>query len=98
MGVVPTNMDYGMFVKISDTADLQWVNVAIALSFILFDIGVSTVFRLGLSTSLFIAAVRCTGQLAIVATLLQQVFETENPWIVSLIACKCQDPPYLLGY
>ncbi|KAF5341701.1 hypothetical protein D9611_002023 [Ephemerocybe angulata] len=66
--------------------DLRWINVSIALAFILFDMGVSTVFRLGLGTSLFIAAVRCIGQLAVVATLLQQVFETRNPWIVFLIA------------
>jgi ABC-type iron transport system FetAB permease component len=90
-GVVSTDMDYGMFKTISDSTELQWVNVAIALSFILFDIGVSTVFRLGLSTSLFIAAVRCTGQLAVVATLLQKVFETENPWLVALIACRSRD-------
>ncbi|KAJ2929658.1 hypothetical protein H1R20_g7446, partial [Candolleomyces eurysporus] len=79
-------MDYGILSQIPNDTELQWVNVAIALSFILFDIGVSSVFRLGLSTSLFIATVRCTGQLAVVATLLQKVFETKNPWIVSLIA------------
>ncbi|KAJ3548033.1 hypothetical protein NMY22_g1418 [Coprinellus aureogranulatus] len=68
--------------------DLQWIpNVSIALTFILFDIGVSSVFRLGLSASLFIAAARCMGQLAVVATLLQKVFETKNPWLVALIAC-----------
>ncbi|RXW19605.1 hypothetical protein EST38_g6246 [Candolleomyces aberdarensis] len=83
-------MDYGVFSKIPNNTELQWVNVAIALSFILFDIGVSSVFRLGLSTSLFIATVRCTGQLAVVATLLQKVFETKNPWIVSLIAFVLQ--------
>ena len=68
--------------------ELQWVpNVTIALAFVLFDIGVSSVFRLGLSASLFIAAMRCTGQLAVVATLLQKVFETKNPWLVCGIAC-----------
>lgn len=65
--------------------DLQWANVSIALAFILFDMGVSTVFRLGLGTSLFVAAARCMGQLAVVATLLQKVFETRNPWVVFLI-------------
>lgn len=85
-------MEWRAFAQLSDKTELQWINVAIGLSFILFDIGVSTVFRLGLSTSLFIAAVRCTGQLAVVATLLQKVFETENPWIVALIACKSQIP------
>ncbi|EAU83140.2 hypothetical protein CC1G_07822 [Coprinopsis cinerea okayama7 len=67
-------------------ADLKWLNVAISLSFILFDIGISTVFRLGLSASLLIASLRCIGQLAVVAKLLQTVFETENPWLVALIS------------
>lgn len=67
--------------------ELQWIpNVSIALAFVVFDIGVSSVFRLGLSASLFIAALRCMGQLAVVATLLQKVFETRNPWLVFGIA------------
>lgn len=75
--------------------ELLWIpNVSIALTFILFDIGVSSVFRLGLSASLFIAAMRCMGQLAVVATLLQKVFETRNPWIVFLISCAL---PVCLG-
>ncbi|KAF8805429.1 hypothetical protein BYT27DRAFT_7169557 [Phlegmacium glaucopus] len=65
--------------------NLSWINVAIALAFILFDIGVSTVLRLGIGLSLLIAALRCIGQLALVATILQKVFETENPWLVALI-------------
>jgi len=68
--------------------ELGWANVAIALSFVFLDAGISTVFRLGLSVSLIVAALRCVGQLAVVASLLQQVFEHENPWTVTLIACK----------
>ncbi|TFK27953.1 hypothetical protein FA15DRAFT_634981 [Coprinopsis marcescibilis] len=67
-------------------ADLRWINVGIGLSFIVFDIGISSIFKLGLGMSLAIAALRCIGQLALVATLLQTVFETENIWLVSLIA------------
>jgi len=67
--------------------DLTWINVGIALAFILFDVGVSTVFRLGIGLSLCVAALRCIGQLAVVATILHQVFETENPWLVALICC-----------
>ena len=72
------------------SSELTWINVAIALAFILFDIGVSTVFRLGIGLSLLIAALRCVGQLALVATILQRVFETENPWLVALICCTFQ--------
>ncbi|PPQ66903.1 hypothetical protein CVT24_008518 [Panaeolus cyanescens] len=68
------------------TQELSWLNVGIGMTFILFDIGVSSVFRLGIGLSLLIAALRCIGQLAVVATLLQQVFENKNPWTVSLIS------------
>lgn len=67
--------------------DLTWINVAIGLAFILLDVGVSTVFRLGIGISLLNAALRCIGQLAVVATILHHVFETKNPWLVSLICC-----------
>ena len=70
-----------------DSGDLTWMNVGIALAFILFDIGVSTVLRLGIGLSLLIAAFRCMGQLALVATILTKVFETKNPWLVALICC-----------
>jgi ABC-type iron transport system FetAB permease component len=67
-------------------SDLTWLNVAIGLAFIIFDIGVSTVFRLGAGLSLLVAALRCIGQLAAVATILQQVFDNKNPWTVALIS------------
>ena len=66
---------------------LTWTNVGFGLAFILIDVGISTVFRLGVGLSLLIAALRCIGQLAAVATILQQVFENKNPWLVALIAC-----------
>nr|BAL02929.1 ABC transporter-like protein [Pholiota nameko] len=65
---------------------LTWLNVAIGFTFIICDIGVSTVFRLGMGASLLVAALRCTGQLAVVATVLHQVFENKNPWTVALIS------------
>ena len=68
-------------------SELTWINVVISLAFVLFDIGISTVFRLGIGVSLLIAGLRCVGQLALVATVLHQVFETKNPWLVSLICC-----------
>jgi ABC-type iron transport system FetAB permease component len=70
-----------------DSDDLTWMNVGIALSFVLFDIGVSTALRLGIGLSLLIAAFRCMGQLVLVATILNKVFETKNPWLVALICC-----------
>ena len=69
------------------SSELTWINVLISLAFILFDIGVSTVFRLGIGLSLLIAGLRCVGQLALVATVLHEVFETKNPWLVFLICC-----------
>jgi len=65
--------------------DLTWVNVGIGLAFILLDVGFSTLFRLGIGLSLLVAALRCIGQLAVVATILHHVFSTENPWLVALI-------------
>jgi ABC-type iron transport system FetAB permease component len=72
----------------SDYTDLTWTNVAIGLAFIFFDVGISTILRLGIGISLLVAAVRCIGQLAVVATVLQGVFEHKNPWSVAAIACK----------
>ena len=68
-------------------SELTWINVVISLAFVLFDIGISTVFRLGIGLSLLIAGLRCVGQLALVATVLHAVFETKNPWLVFLICC-----------
>lgn len=75
-------------VTTKQTEDLTWLHVAIGMSFILLDIGVSTVFRLGVGISLLVAALRCIGQLALVATILHQVFERKNPWMVALICCE----------
>ena len=69
------------------SSELTWVNVVISLTFVLFDIGVSSVFRLGIGLSLLIAGLRCVGQLALVAAVLNEVFETKNPWLVFLISC-----------
>jgi ABC-type iron transport system FetAB permease component len=73
-------------------SDLTWLNVAIGLAFIIFDIGISTVFRLGAGVSLLVAALRCIGQLAAVATILQQVFDNKNPWTVALISGESIHP------
>jgi ABC-type iron transport system FetAB permease component len=72
----------------SSSKELTWINVVISLTFVLFDIGVSRVLRLGIGLSLLIAGFRCVGQLALVATILREVFETKNPWLVSLICCS----------
>ena len=70
------------------SSELTWVNVVISLTFVLFVMGISTVFRLGMGLSLLIAGLRCVGQLALVETILHQVFETNNPWLVFFICCK----------
>ena len=68
-------------------SELTWANVGISLAFVLFDIGISTVFMLGIVVSLLISGLRCVGQMALVASVLHEVFETKNPWLVFLICC-----------
>lgn len=69
---------------------LTYANVGLAFSFILFDAVVSFFFGLGVGSSLITSAVRCVLQLAVVATLLQKVFEANNSWAVAGIACESQ--------
>ncbi|KAF9463945.1 hypothetical protein BDZ94DRAFT_1257835 [Collybia nuda] len=68
------------------TPILGWTNVALGLSFILFDVFVSNIFGLGIGQSMLISAFRCVLQLGVVAVLLERVFATENPWAVAGIA------------
>lgn len=67
---------------------LSWGNVSLAFSFIVFDAVVSLGFGLGVGSGLVTAALRCIVQLSVVALVLQQVFETRNPWAVAGIACE----------
>ncbi|KAF9260214.1 hypothetical protein L218DRAFT_932813 [Marasmius fiardii PR-910] len=68
------------------SSDLSWANVALAFTFILFNAFLSTVLQLDIGGSLITAAVRCVVQLALVGTILQKVFEADNPWAVAAIA------------
>ncbi|KAJ3803377.1 UPF0014 family [Lentinula aff. detonsa] len=70
----------------NEDVELTWLNVALAFGFITFNVIFSYVFDLGVGVSLLVAATRCVVQLAIVGTLLQKVFETNNPWAVAGIA------------
>lgn len=72
----------------SSSPNLTWTNVAIGLGFILFNAGVSSLLRLGIGISLLIASLRCVGQLALVATVLQGIFERKDPWSVAGIVCR----------
>lgn len=65
---------------------LSWSNVALALSFVLFDTAVSAFYRLGISSSLLTAALRCIVQLSIMGLVLQNIFETKSPWGVAGLA------------
>jgi ABC-type iron transport system FetAB permease component len=69
------------------TATLDWVNVALGLSFVVFNVAVSSFFELGIGPSLLTAATRCVLQLAVVATILEKVFGSNNPFAVAGIAC-----------
>ncbi|TDL25523.1 UPF0014-domain-containing protein [Rickenella mellea] len=66
---------------------LTWTNVALGFSFIVFDSAVSHLFRLGVGSSLITAGVRCVVQLAVMALVLQKIFEAQNPWGVAGLAC-----------
>jgi len=67
--------------------NLNWGDVALAFSFIALDAVLSLLFGLKIGTSLVTAALRCVGQLALMALVLKSVFETKNPWAVAGIAC-----------
>ena len=70
----------------SGDGTLTWANVGFSFGFILFNVFLSNFFGLGVGWSLFVAAVRCVVQLAIVASLLTKVFESDSPWAVAGIA------------
>jgi ABC-type iron transport system FetAB permease component len=72
----------------TDSTHLDWGNVGLGFSFILFNALISTSLQLGVGSSLLSAAIRCVVQLGLVALVLQKVFETNNPWAVGGIACK----------
>jgi ABC-type iron transport system FetAB permease component len=72
----------------TDSTHLDWANVGLGFSFVLFNALVSTSLQLGVGSSLLSAAIRCVVQLALVALVLQKVFETNNPWAVAGIACQ----------
>jgi len=59
---------------------LTWSNVALALSFVAFDAVLSSVYRLGISSSLVSAALRCVIQLSVMALVLESIFRTQNPF------------------
>lgn len=67
---------------------LTWSNVALALSFVAFDAVLSSVYRLGISSSLISAAFRCVIQLSVMALVLESIFKTESPYGVVGLACE----------
>ncbi|KAJ1841757.1 hypothetical protein LPJ70_004097 [Coemansia sp. RSA 2708] len=60
-------------------APLSWKNVGIAALLLGVNVVLSTWFRLGLSSSLIVAAVRCVVQLTVLGMVLKEIFLTENP-------------------
>lgn len=73
----------------STETSLSWINVGLALSFILFDVVLSSVLRLGVERPLVTSLIRCVIQLGLALTLLQKVFNAKNPWAVTAIVCEC---------
>lgn len=93
---IPSYYDWFLFLfhsyamaDISEPAALLgWGHIALAFTFILFDVMVSAYFGLGIERGLLTASIRCVVQLAIMAVLLHGVFSAENPWAVAGIACR----------
>ena len=64
----------------------------ISLIFVLFDVGISSVFKLGIGVSLLIAGSRCVGQLAlVVATIYMACF----PYLLCVCPAFIQHPSRL---
>ena len=62
---------------------LAWSNVALALSFVAFDAVLSSIYRLGISSSLISSALRCITQLSVMALVLESIFKAKNPYGVA---------------
>lgn len=67
--------------------DLQWSNVGLGFTFVVFDAIFSHTFGLGVGSSLITAAVRCVVQLGIMALVLQEIFDAKSPLAVAGLAC-----------
>jgi Uncharacterised protein family (UPF0014) len=78
----------------SSDASLGWSNVGIGVVFVVVNAGLSNALQLHIEASLAVAALRCIVQLTFVATILQRVFVTQNPWVVVGIARASFLPRY----
>ena len=65
---------------------LEWSNVGLGFAFVVMNVVLSQTLHLQIGTTLVISAVRCTVQLAFVATILERVFAAQNIWTVAAIA------------
>lgn len=66
--------------------DLSWSNVGLGFTFVAFDAMVSHSLGLGVGSALVTAAVRCVVQLAVMALVLQYIFDAKNPYGVAGLA------------
>lgn len=71
----------------TERTHLTWANVGLGFTFVVFDAAISQGFGLGVGLPLVTAAIRCIIQLAIMALVLQKIFDAENPWGVAGLAC-----------
>ncbi|KAI8143854.1 UPF0014 family [Fennellomyces sp. T-0311] len=67
------------------TATFTWTNVAVAASFILVNVAISTWMGLKLEGPLIISSLRCVIQLTIMGLILQDVFAARNPYYVAFL-------------
>jgi ABC-type iron transport system FetAB permease component len=67
------------------TPTLDWVNVGLGLSFVLFNAAISSLLELGVGRPLLTAAIRSILQLMMVVILLQAVFQSNSPLVVAVV-------------
>lgn len=77
--------------------NLGWSNVALGLSFIIFNAFISGVLGLDVGGSLVTAALRCVLQLSLMALLLQRIFDTDNPWVSFSYLCFSKEDGSIVG-
>ena len=77
--------------SLSSNTNLTWASIVLAFSFIALGIIISIVLGLKIGASLATAAARCVFQLALLALVLESVYDAHDPWVVAGLACALLD-------
>ncbi|KAI9270761.1 UPF0014 family [Phascolomyces articulosus] len=66
-------------------ATFTWFNVAVAATFILINVAISTMLKLKLEVPLMVSSIRCLVQLTVMGYVLQYVFNARSPYWVAFM-------------